>query len=216
VRQRPPNEIISYSTYNPALAALAAEEITGTPFRRYLKENIFEPVGMTRTSISTVPNDLLSDLATGYEYRDNKYQQLPFQWFHTFPASDINSTATNMAGFMIANLQRGMIDGKRILSERTARDMQQTQIRNHPRIPGWAYGFYEGEQNGLRFLEHGGSMDDGYSALLTLVPEKNSGIFIACNTESCASRLSGVIKTAFMDRYFPAQTRPEIQKPKSH
>jgi CubicO group peptidase (beta-lactamase class C family) len=212
VRQRPPNEIISYSTYNPALAALAAEQLTGTPFRRYLKENIFEPVGMTRTSISTVPNDLLSDLATGYEYRDNKYQQLPFQWFHTFPASDINSTATDMARFVIANLQAGMIDGKRILSERTAREMQHTQFRNHPRIPGWAYGFYEGEQNGLRFLEHGGSMDDGYSALLTLVPEKNSGIFVACNTESCASRLSGVIKTAFMDRYFPAQTRPEVPK----
>lgn len=212
VRQRPPDEIISYSTYNPALAALAVEQVTGTPFRRYLKEHIFEPAGMTRTSISTVPKELQTDLATGYEYGGDKYQQLPFQWFHTFPASDINSTATDMARFMIANLQAGMIDGKRVLSEGSAREMQKTHFRNHPRIPGWAYGFYEGEQNGVRFLEHGGSMDDGYSALLMLVPEKNSGIFVACNTETCASRLSGVIKTAFMDRYFPPKPRSEIPK----
>ncbi|MBA2339858.1 MAG: serine hydrolase, partial [Pyrinomonadaceae bacterium] len=125
----------------------------------------------------------------------------------TYPASDINSTATDMACFMMANLAGGALDGKRILSERAAREMQRTHFRNHPRVPGWAYGFYEGEQNNLRFVEHGGSMDDGYSALMTLVPEKNLGLFIACNTETGGFGLAGAVKNALLNRYFPARAK---------
>ena len=212
VRHLPPGEVISYSTYNPALAAHAIEQITETPFKVYLQKNVFEPLGMNRTSITAVKQEYTQDLAGGYEYAENKHQKLPFQWFHTYPASDINSTATDMARFMIANLQGGVIEGKRILSERMTREMQKTQFRNHPRIPGWAYGFYETEQNNLRFVEHGGSMDDGYSALLSLIPEKNVGLFIACNTESGAFGLSGAVKNAFLNRYFPLKSKPEVPK----
>ncbi len=215
VRHLPPGEVISYSTYNPALAAYAVEQITEKPFKVYLQENVFEPLAMNRTSITAVKKEYKDDLATGYEYADNKYQKLPFQWFHTYPASDINSTATDMARFMIANLQYGTIDGKRILSEKAAREMQKTQFRNHPKISGWAYGFYEGMQNNLRFVEHGGSMDDGYSALMTLVPEKNLGIFVACNTETGGFGLAGAVKNAFLNRYFPVQRKPEIPKAKN-
>jgi uncharacterized protein (TIGR02246 family) len=215
VRRAPPGEIISYSTYNPALAAHAVEQITEMPFKVYLQKNVFEPLGMNRTSIAAVKEEYKQDLATGYEYAENKYQKLPFQWFHTYPASDVNSTATDMARFMIANLQYGTIDGKRILSERAAREMQATHFRNHPKISGWAYGFYEGMQNNLRFIEHGGSMDDGYSALMTLVPEKSLGIFIACNTEGGAFGMAGAVKDAFLNRYFPAPTKPEVPNTKN-
>ena len=212
VRHLPPGEIISYSTYNSALAGHIVEQITETPFKDYLQKNVFEPLGMNRTSIAAIKAEYRQDLATGYEYADNKYQRLPFQWFHTYPASDINSTATDMARFMIANLHGGVIDGKRILSESMTREMHKTHFRNHPRVPGWNYGFYELEQNNLKLVEHGGSMDDGYSALLTLVPEKNLGIFVACNTEGGAFGLGGAVKTALLNRYFPLGARPEVPK----
>jgi CubicO group peptidase (beta-lactamase class C family) len=215
MRRAPPGEVISYSPYNPALAALVVEQITGTPFKVYLQKNVFEPLGMNRTSITAVKPEYKADLATGYEYAENKHQQLPFQWFHTYPASDINSTATDMARFMIANLQGGVLDGKRILSARTAREMQTSQFRIHPRVPGWAYGFYEWTQNDLRLVGHGGSMDDGYSALMTLVPEKNFGIFVACNTESGASVLAEELKDALLDRYFPMPRKPEVPQTKN-
>ncbi len=212
VRLSPPGEIISYSTYNPALGALVVEQITKKPFKVYLRQNIFEPLRMGRTSIADIMPEHKQDLAIGYEYDGKNYQKLPFQWFHTYPASDINSTATDMARFMIANLQYGKLDGKRILSEKSARDMQQTHFRNHPRISGWAYGFYEGTQNNLRFIEHGGSMDDGYSALMTLLPEKDLGIFVACNTEAGGFTIGGAVKNAFMNRYFPMTAKPEVPK----
>ena len=215
VRQFPPGQIISYSTYNPALAALIVEQMTGTPFKTYLEKNIFAPLKMTRTSITAVKKEYEQDLATGYEFNENKYQKLPFEWFNTYPASDINSTATDMARFMIANLQYGAIDGNRILSEAAAREMQQTHFRNHPEIPGWAYGFQEFTQNNLRFIEHGGSMDDGYSAMMTIVPEKGFGIFVAGNTESGGFGIAEAVKKAFFNRYYPGQTKPEVPQMKN-
>jgi CubicO group peptidase (beta-lactamase class C family) len=215
VRHFPPGEIISYSTYNPALAALIVEQITGAPFKTYLEKNIFAPLKMTRTSIAAVKKEYEQDLATGYEYDENKYQKLPFQWFHTYPASDINGTAADMARFMIAHLQYGTVDGQRILSEKSAREMQQTHFRNHPKIPGWAYGFQEFTQNNLRVIEHGGSMDDGYSAMMTLVPEKGFGIFVAANTENGGFGIAEAVKKAFFNRYFPAQIKPEVPQTKN-
>src|ERR1044072_4374874 len=88
--------------------------------------------------------------------------------------------------------------------------MQRSHLRNHPSIPGWAYGFQEGELNGQYFVEHGGSMDDGYSALLTLIPKKKIGIFIACNTEAGAEELAGAAKTAFFNKYFPLSEKPAV------
>ena len=209
VRYLPPGKVIIYSTYNAALAGLLVESLTQTPFKTYLRQNVFATLGMSHTSISAVQNEFKDDLAGGYEYDGKNYQRLPFQWFHTYPASDINSTATDMARFMIAQLQGGAIEGGRVLSSRATQEMQSTHFRNHPRLPGWAYGFYEGEQNGLRFVEHGGSMDDGYSALLTLFPSRGVGLFVACNTEQGGFGLGEAVKKAILDRYFPARVRLE-------
>lgn len=212
VRLLPPGELISYSTYNAALGGLIVEQITETPLKIYLRQNIFEPLRMSHTSITAVKPEYKQDLASGYEYDGKNYQKLPFQWFHTYPASDINSTATDMARFMLANLSGGALDGRRILSERAMREMHSSHFRNHPRVAGWAYGFYEGEQNKLRYVEHGGSMDDGYSALLTLVPSQNLGLFVACNTETGGFGLAEAVKTALLNRLFPVGAKPEATK----
>lgn len=210
VRILPPGQIISYSTYNAAPGGLLVEQITGTPFKVYLHHDIFAPLGMNHTSITDVLPEYKQDLATGYEYDGKDYQKLPFQWFNTYPASDINSTVTDMARFMIANLAGGALDGKRILSKSAIADMQATHFRNHPRVPGWAYGYYEGYQNGRRYVEHGGSMDDGYSALLTMFPKENFGIFVACNTEGGGFGLGEALKEALLNRYFPVSQKAVV------
>lgn len=110
VRIQPPGEVISYSTYNAALAGFIVEQMTETPFKIYLRKNVFDPLGMNHTSITAVRDEYKEDLASGYEWNGKIYQRLPFQWFNTYPASDINSTATDMARFMLANLSGGLLE----------------------------------------------------------------------------------------------------------
>jgi len=207
IRRKPPGEFISYSTYGVSLAGHLVETISGTPYKEYLNKNIFLPLGMNRTSIVSVPANLQPDLATGYDYAGNDYRPLGFEYFHTYPASDINSTAADMARFMLAHLGGGRYGKGRILSERAVQDMHRQHFANQPRLLGITYGFFENRQNGLRAIEHGGSMD-GFAALLYLSPDKRLGIFIAANRET--GGLQERVKSKILNRYFPTENKPIV------
>lgn len=196
-RIRPPGEVISYSTYGITLAGELIEEVSGRSIESYLKTNIWQPLGMDRTSI-TVPESLASDLAVGYEYQGGVNQPQPYEWYHTTPASSINSTALDMSKFMLMHLaNRGA--AKRILSERALRDMHSKHARGHPQVPGVAYGFFEDDYQGLRILEHGGNMA-GLSAQLVLLPDENAGFFMVNHHEN--SNLRDTVKWAILERYY--------------
>lgn len=203
VRRKPPGELFSYSTYGISLAGYLVETISGTSFKDYLKKHIFEPLEMNSASIGSVAANLQSELATGYDYSElGGYRPLAFEYFHTFPASDINGTATDIAHFMLAHLENGLFKKKRILSERAAQDMHRQHFTNDPRLIGFTYGFFEKRRNGVRAIEHGGVMD-GFSSLIYLLPDKKIGIYIACNRET--SGLQDKVKDEFLDRYFPVE-----------
>lgn len=209
IRRLPPGEVISYSTYNSALAGYLVEQISGKTLGEYFRANIFKPLEMNRTSLAEIPKNLESDFATGYEVEDGKRIKLPFQWFNTYPASDINSTAVDMAHFIIAHLESGVYKNKRMLSKNAIEAMHRKQFSGHPQILGYTYGFQEWERNSIRFIEHGGSMDDGYSALLSLVPAENFGFFVAVNTEGGGFGVANALKTMFLEKYF---SKPDITK----
>jgi hypothetical protein len=67
-------------------------------------------------------------------------------------------------------------------------------------MPGWTYGFQEDDKNGLRILEHGGDIA-GFSSLLVLLPDENTGFFIVHHVEGANLRFE--LKQKFLDRYFP-------------
>jgi len=94
---------------------------------------------MDRTSI-TVPESQASDLAVGYEYREGVNRPQPYEWYHTTPASSINSTALDMSKFH-ADASRKSRNRKRILSERAMREMHSRHAGGHLQLPGVAYGF---------------------------------------------------------------------------
>ena len=209
----PPGQFSSYSTYGISLAAYLVETITGTPFKKFITENIFNRLAMNHTSIADVPEKLKSKLATGYVYsQTNGYQPLAFVWFNTYPASDINSTASDMGRFMLAHLQGSKYGNNRILSDNVQKEMLRRQHSNHPDIVGWSYGFQESRVlNNQKGVEHGGSMDDGYSSLMYMIPDQGLGLFTACNTEN--TRLHDFVKESVVDRFYPLTEIPKLIQP---
>ena len=137
-RIRPPGELIAYSNHGYALAGLLVEEISGVPFESYVDEHIFRPLRMTRTSFE-LPARLKTDLAVGYRYLKDEYLPASYDYFNVAPASSLSSTATDMARFLIAQLQDGSYQGARILSSETKDEMQRRHFAHHPRLPGRTY-----------------------------------------------------------------------------
>lgn len=181
----PPGDHVSYSTYGIALAGHLVESASGLSLAAYMEREIFAPLGMRRSSLGAVPAAHRAEAAVGYRYGPEGYAPAPWEHFHTHPASDVNATAADMARFMIAHLQGGRYGRARILSDSAARRMHRTHARNHPRLLGMAYGFFEQRLNGHAAIQHSGSMD-GYSATLWLWPEQGTGVFVAVNRETPA------------------------------
>jgi CubicO group peptidase (beta-lactamase class C family) len=203
-RVRPPGEMITYSNHGMALAGLIVENVSSKPFARYMDEHVLRPLDMARSSFELPPH-LAPDLATGYELRDGRLEPLPLDVLDSLaPSGGLNSTVTDLAHFMMAQLQLGRFGGARILSEGSARAMQRRQFTHHPRLAGFAFGFYENFENGRRLLVHGGSWR-GFAGFLALAPEENLGFVVLLNRTE--PRLVTGFLRAFMDRYYPAPPR---------
>lgn len=208
VRVHPPGEVTSYSSYGISLAGLMVEDMSGLPFESYLRRHLWEPLGMTNTSI-TVPEDA-SVLAIAYELEDDTLAAVPYEIYQTPPAASILSSGQDMARFMSAHLQGGRDGENRILSEETTALMHRRRATMHPLLPGWTLGFQESDQNGLRIIEHGGDIG-GFSSLLTLMPDQGVGFFIVHHLES--SNLRFDVRKAVLDRYFPDQRAVKVPVP---
>ncbi len=206
-RIEPPGTFIAYSNYSTALAAQVVAEVSGVSWEAYVEEHIFKPLGMTRTSVrQPIPAALADDVTNVYRSRDGALVASPFEYVALAPAGGMVATASDMAAFMLAHLQHGRLGEARVLEEATARQMHDRLFGHHPRIPGNAYGFWEGERNGQRFLNHLGETVLS-NAFLALVPEHGLGIYVAYN--SPAGQLArGELWQAFMDHVFPVELTP--------
>ena len=209
IRVRRPGELTSYSSFGMALAGLLVEDVSHQPFEQYLREHLWEPLGMTRTSIA-VPASRNADRATAYEKEGDKLVPIPWEIYQTPPTSSIVSTAEDMARFMIAHLQNGKLGNARILSDSAAALMHRQRITLHPLLPGWALGFQVDDANGHRILEHGGDIG-GFSSLLTLLPDQGIGFFIVNHLEGSNLRFN--LRKAILDRYFPDRRSLTVPTP---
>ncbi|MGB6294620.1 MAG: serine hydrolase [Rivularia sp. (in: cyanobacteria)] len=200
-----PGTLYSYSNHSITLLGYLVETISQTPFVEYIDKNILQPLNMRATTFQQPPPpEFVDNLATGYQYKKGKYQAVPYLHLNIAPAGALSTTATDMTHFMNAYLQYGRYQDKRILKEATARKMLTRQFTQHPLLPGIGYSFRERWVNNIRTWGHLGNLR-GYSASLTLMPERNIGIFIANNS---FTSLTSQLLSQFFDRYFPVTKPP--------
>ncbi len=195
----------AYSNHGYALAGYLVELISGEAFEQYVQENILRPLDMHYSSFILTP-ELDTLRATGYQYTFNSLQPLPYDYQQIYPAGSLNSSAEDIAHFMLAQLQGGSYGGKQILQPATVQQMQARQYGHNPALNGITYGFNEYYQNGLRTLYHEGNWP-GYTSLLMLIPDKKVGFFVSYNRDINLPREELVQE--FIDRFYPATSPVE-------
>ncbi|AFY46293.1 penicillin-binding protein, beta-lactamase class C [Nostoc sp. PCC 7524] len=203
---RQPGRVYDYSSHSTTLLGYLVERVSGIPFTQYITDNILQPLKMRQsTFLQPPPPDLAENLAVGYQYRNGKLQAVPYLYFNIAPAAAMSATATDMAHFMIAHLMNGRYENSQILKAETVQLMHQQHFTHHPKLPGTGYGFRERLENNMRMTGHLGSLR-GYSSSLTLMRDRNIGIFIATNS---INGVHGKFLSRFLDHYFPVTQQPE-------
>lgn len=154
-------------------------KVSGISFEEYIKKNIFEPLGMEKSSF--IYPDIEEQLrTTGHIGEPAKVSKVyPYNRRHA-PSSTLNSSVNQMTRWMLANLNKGELNGKRILSS----DSYELLMRPTAEIPkhnlqiglSWFLKDYKGH----RTVNHSGG-DTGFASYLLLLPDDNIGIVLACN-----------------------------------
>lgn len=203
-----PGELVAYSNFGIGVAGGIVEEATGTPFARFVEEQIAAPLGMTHSFIGA-PSGTPSPLATGYVFRNGSHHPWGTEYLREVlvPAAGLNASGADMARFMIGLLE----ERPGFLSSSTLQAMYERRFSFHPRIGGATYGLHEHFENGRRALMQDGDWE-GFSSRLVLIPEEKVGFFVAYNTSSVAARAR--MLSNFLDRYYPDKVtarRPENQ-----
>lgn len=199
-----------YSNLVYALAGYVAERAAGADWHDLMKQYIFDPLGMTRTTSRA--EDIMKDAnhAKGYQVMpDGKLTCLPF-WPMDMagPAATVNSTVTDMLKWVRFHISGGKTpDGRQLIDPDLFRQMHEPQIpyedKGRPdedcyHCSGYGLGWRTGDYCGHGFQKHTGKIE-GYSTIQSYLPDDGLGMVILINLHTPANPIFYPLIYSFID-----------------
>src|SRR6478672_13674668 len=196
---KPATSFRSAYAYDNVLYQVAGElieSVTGQTWEQFVSTRVLPKVGMTESNVSHA--DMSGpDVATPHAEVDGVVRPIaPFTGESTNPAGGINSTADDMAKWMIVQLDSGRLaDGSRLYPAATTRQLWRvvTPLVASPppaelawtaaNFRGYALGVNVTEYQGRKVLTHTGGLP-GYVSEVTMIPELRLGVAVLTNQES--------------------------------
>ncbi len=185
-----------YSNLNYMVLGAIIEAVAGQTYESYVTENILEPLGMSQTSF-VYSSSMIEHAAAGAQpvihfytpllptmldpkalirERDGKLLWMNRFYIEATPSTGLIGPASDVAKFMLMVLDHGTLNGTQVLSAESVSTLTETSA-----IDGRGLGWYVGESNGERFIDHAGG-GAGFATIMRLYPESNMGIAILANS----------------------------------
>lgn len=174
-----PGTRFAYTNHGFATLGQLVEDVSGQPLDHYLRERIFEPLGMADTGLVR-PQRVMSRLATGYELRSGGAEPVSDYEVVTVGGGAAWSTPRDMARFLAALLGGGAGEHGAVLEPDTVAAMFAPHYQPDPRIPGFGLGFFRASFGGHPAVEHDGILP-GFDAQLLLAPDDGVGVVAFAN-----------------------------------
>ena len=171
-----PGTTYRYSSYGYNLLGAVIEGASGTPYGKYMTENVWKPLGMTSTVMDD-PRALIPHRATGYTLEDGQLRRSEYVDISSrFAAGGTRSTVGDMI-----RLVEGLAAGKVLKPE--SRDLAWTAAKMRDgRYAPYGFGFVIAALNGRHVVLHGGSQQETRTTVL-LMPRERFAIALASNFE---------------------------------
>ncbi|MCL2739090.1 MAG: serine hydrolase [Bacteroidales bacterium] len=205
-----------YNNITFIIASKIIEKYMGKSWEECVKERIFIPLGMTKSSLNeqgftssanvTVPHDL--------SYKEGAIVCAPLHgaedqalhWLTVIgPAGGIVSSVADMTAWIRFHLSDGTFNGNRILSERSLRFLHRGQLITSQfdnRITTYSHCWFVEQNNRYKVIFHTGTTW-GYAALCVFVPELNLGMMFLANSGVPASSRYAIMRR-LIDLYLGA------------
>ena len=198
-----------YTNIGYNLVGMIIDSVVRGGWESALDKEVFKPLGMRHTTTHMSRVDA-SRMSKPYMATPTGFRRIPYlktdQTLH--PAGGIISTASDMARFLIAQMNNGTIDGKRVWFEEGIAETHRAQTlferpAGQMRVTGYGLGWYRAMYDGDTVLVHHGDFV-GYHTHLSLMPQQMIGIVIFTNELGRQSafglRVADVIERYVYDR----------------
>lgn len=201
-----PGEKYEYSNLGYGVLGYVMERLSGKSFGDFMRQEVFVPLGMTRTSVDVEP-DLRDYVARRY---DAKGAPLPFYGDDCPASASILSSAHDMARFALFHLKAHLADQKAILPDALIDEMhrettgmaeaKQPGVDFRAEEEGYGVGFFiTRDYHGYRLVAHAGG-NPGMTTLMVLVPAEKLGVVVLTNL---STRLPVDITDQILATYLP-------------
>jgi CubicO group peptidase (beta-lactamase class C family) len=168
-----------YTDHGFATLGQIVEDVSGQPLDRYLREHIFEPLGMAGTDLVRSER-VKSHLATGYELRSTGAEEVTDYEVVTVGGGAVYSTPRDMARYLAALLGGGATEHGSVVKPATMAAMFQPHHQPDPRIPGMGLAFFRANLGGHLAVEHDGILP-GFDSEILLAPDDGVGVMAFAN-----------------------------------
>jgi CubicO group peptidase (beta-lactamase class C family) len=179
-----PGSAFAYSNHGFATLGQIVEDVSGVPLERYLRERIFEPLGMADTDLVRSPL-VASRLATGYVLGPRGANAVADRDWVGAGGGGIYSTTRDLARYLAALLGGGANEHGSVLEPATLATMFEPHYQPDPRVPGMGLGFFRSDAGGHRVVGHEGILP-GFNSALSLAPDDGIGVIALTNGSSGA------------------------------
>lgn len=177
-------ERFGYQNVMYAAAGEVVASVQKTKWEKFVPERIFKPIGMTNSNMSIKEMEKAKDRSFGYNYNFDTKQtiRLPYRSLDSIaPAGSINSSARDMAEWVRFVLNKGTVNGKRVVSENSISEWLKPQMNVSPNgSTSYGLGWFIDKWNGMTVVHHGGNID-GFNSMVAMIPEKNIGFVMLTN-----------------------------------
>ena len=174
------NQLVALGGFAAAKAAAPGCGLTDA-YRQVMREKVFEPLGMHRTTLEQPQSDRAlahaPDMKGGVQPIDMSMESFVDV---TAPAGAVWSSASDMARYLQMELASGLnAEGKTYIERDLLRQRYEPQIQI-TRESSYGLGLILSRESGLDVISHGGNTL-GFSADMWFMPEKDIGVVVLTN-----------------------------------
>jgi CubicO group peptidase (beta-lactamase class C family) len=174
-----PGSRFMYTNHGFNTLGQIVEDVSGQSLDHYLREHVFEPLGMTDTDLDRSRLDR-SRLATGYELRSHGPEAVGDYEVISKGGGSANSTPKDMARYLAALLGGGANEHGSVLEPASLATMFEPHYQPDPRLPGMGLAFSRANLGGHRAVEHDGILP-GFDSQIYIAPDDGVAVMAFAN-----------------------------------
>jgi CubicO group peptidase (beta-lactamase class C family) len=193
-----------YDNSGYELLGYIVEKVSGQSYGDFLRENFFQPLGMTNTGVYREHLGLPHE-ALGYSLGTNGFEP-PFYIDPSWSGGDgaLYSTVEDLYHWNEGIFNGRALDAASLKAAFTPVGMKEGQLNSGD---GYGFGWYVGHYRGLLRISHGGARPDFTSMMLRL-PDENFTVVVLANSDGRLNVGSNSLAYQLVDTYLADKLAP--------